>query len=81
MAWFQKGEPGLTRTGIRIQHRNALLTGLMLEKTLFSPIVARAGQARQIHQQRDFMQRVQGRLGREVEVEAHLAGRGFGIVR
>ena len=53
----------------------------MLEKPLLSPIVARAGQSRQIHQQWNFMQRVYGRLGREVEVEGHFAGRGFGIVR
>lgn len=70
-----------TRTGIRKQQRDALLTGRMLEEALFGAIVARTRQAGEVYEQWDSAEGVKGRLRGQVEVEAHFAIRGRGIVR
>ena len=70
-------EASLTRTGIRIQHRDPLLTGFVLEETFLRSIVTRTGQSTQVDQKRYFLLVC---LRREVEIEAHFAVRGRGIV-
>lgn len=67
----------LTWTGVRIQHRDPLLTSFVLEEAFLRPVVTRAGQSGQIDQE---WYSVQGCLRWEVEIEAHLAVRGRGIV-
>ena len=52
----------------------------MLEKPFLCAIVARAGQPGEIDKQGNFMKRVQGSLRGQVEVEAHLAIGGRGIM-
>lgn len=69
-----------TRTGVRIENSDALLTGCVLEETLFGAIVARARQPGEVYQQGDFVGWIGGRLGREVEVEGHFAIGSGGIV-
>ena len=77
MGFYHVEAPLLTWTGVRIQHRDALLTGFVLEETLLGPVVTRAGQSGQIDQQRYPLQ---GCLRWEVEIEGHLALRARGIV-
>ena len=52
----------------------------MLEETLFGTVVAGARQSSQIYQQRDFVEWIDSRLRRKVEVEGHFAIGGGGIV-
>lgn len=55
-----------------------MLTSAMLEEALLRAIVGRAGQARQVNQERDFLRRL-GLWGEE-EVEVHFAfGGGSGM--
>lgn len=60
-----------TRTRIRIQHRNPMLTSTMLEEALLRAIIRGTRQARQVNQERDFLRRL-GLRGEE-EVEVHFA--------
>lgn len=71
---------GNTWTSIRIQDSNPLLTRAVLKESLFRAIVGRAGQSTQIDQQRHLLGAIGKGLRRQVEVEVHFAGGGFGIV-
>lgn len=70
----------LTRTRIRIQHRDSSLASPVLEKPLLRTVVARARQTRQVDEHGHLVQRVQRRQRRQVEVECHFALRGLGVV-
>lgn len=52
----------------------------MLEETFLGTVVSRACKARQPDKQGHFVQLVVCRLGREVEIEFHLAAKGGGLV-
>ena len=49
------GGGGHTRTGIRIQHGNALLARAVLEKALLGAVLSGAGQAREVDQDGHFL--------------------------
>ena len=69
-----------TRARVRVEHRNALLAGCMLEETLLRPIIASACQPGQVNQEGDFVEGIRSRLRGEVEIEGHFAIGGGGIV-
>lgn len=52
----------------------------MLEETLLGTIVTGTCQAGEIDQQGSFVKGIDGRLGREIKIESHLAIGGGGLV-
>lgn len=75
------GKGSHTRTGIRVQHRNAPLARAVLEEALLGAVLRRAGQPRQVDQDGHFLGRVLDRLRWQVQVEGHLAVGGRRLVR
>ncbi len=69
-----------TRTGVWVEHRDALFAGCVLEKPLLGAVVTGTCQASEINEQWNLVERVEDRLWWHVEVEAHLATGGGGIV-
>lgn len=69
-----------TRAGVGIDDGNALLAGAVLEETLLGAVVASAGQAGQVNEDGNFGSRTLESLGREEQVELHLAVCGSGLV-
>lgn len=69
-----------TRTGVWVEHRNALLAGSVLEESFFGAVITGACQAGKVDKQWDSVERVEDRLWWHVEVEPHFAIGGGGIV-
>lgn len=69
-----------TGAGVGVDDGNALLAGAVLEETLLGAVVASAGQAGQVDKDGNFGSGGLESLGREEQVELHLAVCGSGLV-
>lgn len=73
----QRGEVR-TRASIRVQHGDTVLACTMLEKALLGAVIRRAGQTREVNEQRNLLGGLADGLRGEVQVEAHFAVGGLG---